>query len=64
MIIYNNFQTSTEYNSFLEKIINKSLYNFNVNVTTKDKIITLSTCYNNTEKYVLHGKLIKQQKRY
>lgn len=62
--LYNNFQTSTEYNSFLEKITNRSLYNFNVNVTTKDKIITLSTCYNNTEKYVLHGKLIKQQKRY
>lgn len=62
--LYNNFQTSTEYNSFLEKITNRSLYNFNVNVTTKDKIITLSTCYNNTEKYVLHGKLIKQKKRY
>lgn len=62
--LYNNFQTSTEYNSFLEKITNRSLYNFNVEVTTKDKIVTLSTCYNNTEKFVLHAKLIKQEKRY
>ena len=62
--LYNNFQTSTEYSSFLKMITNRSLYNFTVDVTPKDKIITLSTCYNNTEKLVVHAKLIKQQKRY
>lgn len=62
--LYNNFQSSTEYNLFLEMIKTRSIYNFEVDITTKDKIITLSTCYNNKEKLVLHAKLIKQQKRY
>lgn len=62
--LYNNFQTHDHYNQFLKKILNRSLYNFKIKPTTKDKIITLSTCYNNTEKFVIHAKLIKQQKRY
>lgn len=62
--LYNNFKTEEEYDSFLTKIKNRSYEDFDVELTTKDKIITLSTCYNNSEKLVLHAKLIKQQKRY
>ena len=62
--LYNNFEKPEDYQNFIEMIKNRSLHNFNTEVTTKDKIITLSTCYNNTEKFVLHAKLIKQQKRF
>ena len=33
-------------------------------MNNKDKILTLSTCYNNSEKMVVHAKLVKQEKRY
>ncbi len=62
--LYNNFKAEEEYNSFLMKIKNRSYEDFGVDITVKDKIITLSTCYNNSEKLVVHAKLIKQQKRY
>ncbi len=62
--LYNNFEIVEEYSVFLSKITTRSIKDFQVEVTTKDKIITLSTCYNNSEKLVLHAKLIKQQKRY
>lgn len=62
--LYNNFKTEEEYINFLEKVTNRSVHNFNVEKTSKDKILTLSTCYNNREKLVIHAKLIKQQKRY
>lgn len=62
--LYNNFKTTDEYTDFLNKISSRSYEDFKVEVTTKDRIITLSTCYNNSEKLVLHAKLIKQQKRY
>lgn len=62
--LYNNFSTDEEYRNFLNKIRGRSIYDFNVDVSIKDKIITLSTCYNNSEKLVLHGKLVKEEKRY
>ena len=51
-----------EYLSFLEKLKDRSYYDFKTEVDELDKIITLSTCYNKKEKLVLHGKLIKEQK--
>ncbi len=62
--LYNNFKTEEEYSRFLTKIKNRSYEDFGVDVTVKDKIITLSTCHNNSLKLVVHAKLIKQQKRY
>ena len=42
---------------------NDTLYNiarkFNTTVNKNDKILTLSTCYGNNEKLVVHAKLIK-----
>ena len=43
-------------------IKDRSSYNFNTNVTSTDNILTLSTCYNNSDKMVVHAKLIKNQK--
>ena len=52
-----------DFKDFYTMLLNRSEYNFNTNVTTKDKILTLSTCYNDNEKVVLHAKLIKQEKK-
>ena len=35
----------------------RSIYNFNVEITGKDKIITLSTCADENNRYVLHAVL-------
>ena len=37
----------------------RSVYSFNTSVGGNDKILTLSTCYSNGEKMVMHAKLIK-----
>ena len=50
-----------EYSLFLDKIKNRSYYDFKTEVSNIDRIITLSTCYNKKDKLVLHGKLIKQE---
>ena len=42
----------------INKILNRSIYRLDRNVTTNDKILTLSTCYNNDKKLVVHAKLI------
>ena len=39
------------------------MYNFNTTVNDYDQILTLSTCYNNSEKMVIHAKLIKKENK-
>lgn len=56
-----DFDDDTEYQNFLDMIKNRSSHNFNTNVTATDNILTLSTCYNNNEKMVVHAKLIKKE---
>jgi len=56
-----NFSNSTKYQEFLNTLINRSAYNFNTTVTSTDRILTLSTCYNTDERVVLHAKLIKRE---
>ncbi len=58
-----SFGTPESFQKFLDTIVGRSKYNFNASVTTEDKILTLSTCYNKTDKVVLHAKLIKKQAR-
>lgn len=55
-----NFSDDQEYIEFLKLLQNRSNFAFNTSVNANDKIITLSTCYNNDEKVVLHAKLIKR----
>ena len=55
------FNSDTEYLEFLNMIKDRSSYNFNTSVSTSDNILTLSTCYNNTDKMVVHAKLIKKE---
>ena len=52
-----------DFEKFINKITERSIYNFKNNVNKEDKILTLSTCYNEKEKLVLHAKQIKVEKR-
>lgn len=51
------FNDSMQYKSFLDLINNRSMYIFDKPADENDKILTLSTCYNENEKIVLHAKL-------
>ena len=57
------FYSDDEYTRFLEKLKNRSVFDFNTTLTKDDKIITLSTCYNDNDKVVMHAKLIKSEKK-
>lgn len=48
-----------EFESFINLIKGRSSYNFETNVTNEDKVLTLSTCYNDNDKMVVHAKMIK-----
>lgn len=61
--ITTNFNTNNEYLNFLNTIKNRSIYNFNVTLNENDSIITLSTCYSDTERTVVHAKKIKKSTR-
>lgn len=58
--ITTNFNSNEEYTKFLNTIKQRSIHNFNTNLDTNDKILTLSTCYSDTERTVVHAKLIKR----
>lgn len=58
--IQTNFESDYEYEEFLNKISNKSLFHNNLNVNTSDRILTLSTCSYEFEnaRMVIHAKLL------
>ena len=58
-----NFSSDNEYTKFLDKLKNRSVFNFNTTLNKDDKIITLSTCYDDNDKVVMHAKLIKYEKK-
>ena len=58
-----NFNDETEYQNFLDMIKDRSSHNFETNVASTDNILTLSTCYNNSDKMVVHAKLIKKENK-
>lgn len=45
-----------DYSTFLKTITKRSVYNYNLKPNTSDLILTLSTCYTNNKKVVLHAK--------
>ena len=52
-----NFSTSEEFNLFLNKIKERSVYDFNVDLDSTEEIITLSTCgITSKTRVVLHAK--------
>lgn len=55
------FNNSDRYLEFLNMIQKRSAYTFDVSLNNLDKILTLSTCYNDNERVVMHAKLIKME---
>ena len=58
-----DFDDDDEFQNFANMLKDRSNFNFNTSVSGSDKILTLSTCYNDDEKVVLHAKLIKKETR-
>ena len=57
--LQNNFYNTSDYQEFLNKLKSRSNFNFGLDVTTDDKIITLSTCTDdNKGRKVIHAKRI------
>ena len=55
-----DFGDKESYKEFINTIKSRSIYDFNIDLDTKDKIITLSTCTSdNKSRNVVHAKLIK-----
>lgn len=61
--IQTDFQEEKDFSDFLNKIADRSIYNFKTTTDINNRILTLSTCYNDTEKLVVHAKLIKIQEK-
>lgn len=54
-----SFLSDSVYESFLNKLKSRSIYNFNVDLTSEDRILTLSTCSNtNSDRTVIHAKKV------
>ena len=51
-----SFNTDEEFKSFIKLIKNRTVFDFGVKVTAKDKILTLSTCYRTNDRMVIHAK--------
>lgn len=61
--IKTNFKDNAEFEEFANMLLNRSTHKFNTSISANDRILTLSTCYNKSEKVVLHAKLIKREKK-
>ena len=59
-----NFSSNNEFNKWSKMLLDRSAHNFNTIINENDKVLTLSTCFNDKEKVVLHAKLIKKETRY
>lgn len=58
------FENDESYGKFINTMKERSIYDFGINVTTKDRLLTLSTCLDfNGNRIVIQAKLIKEQKR-
>ena len=61
--IQTEFSSNSEFLELATMLKNRSIHSFNTNINEKDKILTLSTCYGDNEKLVVHAKLIKYAKK-
>ena len=57
------FSSDKEFLDFATMLKNRSKYDFSATLNEKDYILTLSTCLNDSERVVLHAKLIKKEVR-
>ena len=58
--INTEFKNNDEFDKFIKKLKSRSVYNYKVEVSGEDKILTLSSCIGDgTKRVVLHAKLIE-----
>jgi sortase B len=55
-----NFNDDDEFLDFVKMIKDRSITDFNVDVSASDKILTLSTCTGNNARLVIHAKLMEE----
>lgn len=58
-----DFSNNQEFLDFANMLLNRSQHDFQTSINENDNILTLSTCYNDDEKVVLHAKLIKKEQK-
>ena len=62
--IKTEFNSSNEFEKFIKTLKQRSIKNFNVDVSKNDRIITLSTCAGNSNcRVVLHAKKCRRYKQ-
>ena len=62
--ITTDFSSDTSFEAFIKTMKERSIYDFGVDVNKDDKLLTLSTCYNdNGIRLVVQAKLVKIQER-
>lgn len=59
--IQTSFNSDQQYQDWLNMLKNRSVQDFHTTVSSSDRILTLSTCYNHVQRTVLHAKLIKRR---
>ena len=58
------FENDKEHQEFLDTLKKRSIYNFKEDLTTSDKILTLSTCSDDgTKRIAIHAKMVKVEYR-
>ena len=59
-----DFNSNYEFNEWVNILKNRSNFNFNTTVNELDKVLTLSTCFNDYGiRMVVQAKLVKIQKK-
>lgn len=56
-----NFSNNNDFMEFASMITDRSMYDFDTKINENDYLLTLSTCYNKTDRMVIHAKLIKKE---
>ena len=58
------FESDQSFTNWLNKVNNRSKFDYNTEISAKDKILTLSSCYTaDGIRMVVHAKLIKEEER-
>ena len=58
-----NFNSNEDFKAWASMLMDRSAHDFNTTINENDNVLTLSTCYTDNEKVVLHAKLIKKETR-
>lgn len=61
--ITTHFDDNLSFYEFIKILKARSVFDYNVELNENDRILTLSTCYTDNRRVVLHAKLIKYEKR-